>query len=43
MKQFTIESETNNIMIHASAKEADAVPNTQRFRNEAALAKLAVP
>src|SRR5277367_6482723 len=41
MKNFTIESETNNIMIHGSAKEADAVPNTERFSNEAALAKLA--
>ena len=41
MKHFTIESETNNIMIHGSAKEADAVPNGERFSNEAALAKLA--
>ncbi len=41
MKHFTIENETNNIMIHGSAKEADAVPNTERFSNEAALAKLA--
>ena len=40
MKHFTIENETNNIMIHGSAKEADAVPNTERFSNEAALAKL---
>jgi hypothetical protein len=42
MKHFTIENETNNIMVHSSAKEADAVPNTERFSNEAALAKLAV-
>ncbi len=42
MKNFTIEDETNNIMIHGSAEEADAVPNTERFSNEAALAKLAV-
>ena len=41
MKNFTIENETNNIMIHGSAKEADAVPNTERFSNEAALVKLA--
>src|SRR5580692_4640708 len=41
MKNFTIESETNNIMIHGSAKEADAAPNTERFSSEAALAKLA--
>jgi Protein of unknown function (DUF3489) len=41
MKHFTIEADTNNIMTHASAKEADAVPNTERFSNEAALAKLA--
>ena len=42
MKHFTIENETNNIMVHSWAKEADAVPNTERFSNEAALAKLAV-
>jgi hypothetical protein len=41
MKNFTIENETNNIMIHGSAKEAGALPNTERFSNEAALAKLA--
>jgi len=41
MKTFTIENETNNITTHASAKEADAVPNSERFGNEAALAKVA--
>jgi hypothetical protein len=41
MKNFTIENETNNITIHGSAKEAEAVPNSERFCNEAALAKLA--
>jgi hypothetical protein len=41
MKNFTIENETNNIMIHVSAKEADAVPNSERFSSESALAKLA--
>src|SRR5579862_6038869 len=41
MKTFTIENETNNITIHSSAKEAEAVPDSERFGNEAALAKLA--
>ena len=41
MKTFTIENETNNITIHGSAREAEAVPNSERFSNEAALTKLA--
>ena len=41
MKNFTIENETNNITVHASVKEAEALPNSGRFGNEAALAKLA--
>jgi hypothetical protein len=41
MKIFTIENETNNITLHGSIQEAEAVPNAERFRNEAALAKLA--
>jgi hypothetical protein len=41
MKHFTIENETNNIAIHSSAKEAETVPDSERFSNEAALAKLA--
>ncbi|MGA2713750.1 MAG: DUF3489 domain-containing protein [Bryobacteraceae bacterium] len=41
MKSFTIENETNNITVHASAKEAEAVPNSERFGTEATLAKLA--
>jgi len=41
MKNFTIENETNNIMVHGSVKEADAVPDSQRFSTEAALGKLA--
>jgi hypothetical protein len=41
MKAFTIENETNNIMVHATAKEAEALENAVSFRNEAALAKLA--
>jgi hypothetical protein len=40
MKIFTIDAE-NNITIHASVKEAEAVPGSERFSNEAALAKLA--
>src|SRR5580704_2815219 len=40
MKSFTIDAE-NNITIHASVKEAEAVPNSERFSNEGALAKLA--
>jgi hypothetical protein len=35
MKNFTIDAE-NNITIYASAKEADAIPNSERFGNEAA-------
>ena len=41
MKNFTIENETNNIPVHGSAKEAEAVPNSERFSTEAALTKLA--
>jgi hypothetical protein len=41
MKAFSIENETNNITIHASAKEAEAVVNAESFGTEAALAKLA--
>jgi hypothetical protein len=41
MKTFTIENETNNITIHATAQDAEAVANAERFRNEAGLAKLA--
>jgi hypothetical protein len=41
MKNFTIENETNNITVHGSAKEAEAVPDSERFSTEAALAKLA--
>jgi hypothetical protein len=41
MKNFTIENETNNITVHGSAKETEALPNSERFSNEAALAKLA--
>lgn len=38
---FTIENETNNITAHMTVQEAEAVPNAERFRNEAGLAKLA--
>ena len=37
---FTIENESNNIMAHATMEGAEAVPNTDRFRNEATLTKL---
>ena len=41
MKTFTIENETNNITIHVTVQDAEAVANAERFRNEAGLAKLA--
>jgi hypothetical protein len=41
MKTFTIENETNNIAIHATIQDAEAVANAERFRTEAQLAKLA--
>src|ERR1700688_4834504 len=41
MKSFTIENETNNITIHATVQDAEAVANAERFRNEAGLQKLA--
>ena len=41
MKTFTIENETNNITIHITVQDAEALANAERFRNEAGLAKLA--
>jgi hypothetical protein len=41
MKIFTIENETNNITLHATTQDAEAVANAERFRNEAGLNKLA--
>jgi hypothetical protein len=41
MKTFTIDNETHNITIHASAKEAGAVPDAERFGTAPALAELA--
>ena len=41
MKIFTIEQDTNNITVHATLQNAEAVANAERFRNEAGLAKLA--
>src|SRR6266700_3084648 len=41
MKTFMIENETNNITLHATIQDAEAVPNAEHFRNEAGLAKLA--
>ena len=40
MKHFTIDTE-NNITLHASAQETDAVTNAERFSTAATLAKLA--
>jgi len=40
MKYFTIDNE-NDIRVHASAQEADAVTNAERFSTAAGLAKLA--
>ena len=41
MKSFTIENETNNITVHGSAKQAEAITNSERSGNQAALTKLA--
>jgi Protein of unknown function (DUF3489) len=41
MKTFTIENETNNITIHPTLQEAEAVTNADRFCAEAELARLA--
>jgi Protein of unknown function (DUF3489) len=41
MKSFTIENQTNDITVYASAIEAEAAANSKRFTSEAALAKLA--
>jgi hypothetical protein len=41
MKTFTVENETNNITIHATIQDAEAVANAGHFRTEAQLAKLA--
>jgi Protein of unknown function (DUF3489) len=41
MKTYTIENETNNITIHATKQEAEAVLNAELFTSETALAKLA--
>ncbi|MGA7413813.1 MAG: DUF3489 domain-containing protein [Bryobacteraceae bacterium] len=41
MKIFTIENETNNITLHTTVQDAEAVANAERFRNEAGLNKLA--
>jgi hypothetical protein len=39
MKIFTIENETNNITVHGTIQDAEAVANAERFRNEVALNK----
>jgi hypothetical protein len=41
MKVFTIENDTNNITLHISAQDAEAVADAERFRNEGQLAKIA--
>jgi hypothetical protein len=41
MQTFTIENETNNITIHASAAEAEAVLDAERFASEEELSSLA--
>jgi hypothetical protein len=41
LKIFTIENETNNITVHATIQDAEAVANADCFRNEAGLNKLA--
>lgn len=41
MKIFTIETETNNIIVHDTIQEAKAVTNAEPFRNETGLSKLA--
>jgi hypothetical protein len=41
MKIFTIENDTNNITVHATVQDAEAVTNAERFRNESGLHKLA--
>jgi len=41
MKFYTIEKDTNNIAVHASVKEAQAVAGAERFSSETALTKVA--
>ena len=41
MKIFTIENDTNNIILHPSGYEAEMVPDSERFNSETALARLA--
>lgn len=41
MKTFTIENETNNITVHATIQDAEAVANAETFRSESGLQKLA--
>ena len=40
MKIFTIGNETGNVTVHASVREAEAVPDSECFDSEAALARL---
>lgn len=41
MKTFTIENDTNNITLHATMQDAEAMASAEHFGNEAGLAELA--
>jgi len=41
MRTFTIENQDNNIILHASAGEAEAIPDAERFATEEELSGLA--
>jgi hypothetical protein len=41
MKIFTIDNDTNNITVHATLQDAEAVANAETFRSESGLSKLA--
>jgi hypothetical protein len=41
MRTFTIENQDNNIILHASAGEAEAIPDAERFATEEQLSGLA--
>jgi len=40
MKHFTIDNQTSHINVHASARDAEAIPNSERFTSESGLAKI---
>jgi hypothetical protein len=41
MKTFTIETETNNLILHLTLEDAQAVPNSEHFMSAETLAGLA--